>query len=94
MISYLNVQWQPWAYLAPFQRLRAISVEKCKFFPTPRLLYTRPNGFPLELDISARGRKLRLWDYGAEKEVGGVADNQISHGNTYGRGLVVGWPTA
>jgi len=54
MISYLNVHWQPWAYLALFQRLTVISVEKCKF-SYPRLLYApAERGFPLEL-VSALG---------------------------------------
>ena len=48
----------PWAYLAPFQRWTTISVEKCKF-SYPCLLYAPLKGFPLELDIGARDRKLR-----------------------------------
>ena len=43
MISYLNVPQQPWAYIAPLQRLTAISVEKCKF-SYPRLLYASLKG--------------------------------------------------
>ena len=55
---FYSILSSPWAYLAPFQRWTTISIEKCKF-SYPCLLYAPPKGFPLELDIGARDRKLR-----------------------------------
>jgi len=40
---------------------------KVQIFLPP--VYAPLKGFPLELDIGVPGRKLRWWDYGAEKEV-------------------------
>jgi len=40
-----------------------------KFFPPPVYLTPPLKGYPLELGIGARGQKLELCEYRAEKEV-------------------------
>ena len=50
----INVPQQPWAYLVPFPRETAISVENRKIFPTPSNLHPR---WKLELGIGAGGQK-------------------------------------
>ena len=64
----IDVPYQPWAYLVPFTRNTAISVENRKIFQPHCILRPRWRGSPWNW-VSTHGiKKLESWGYLAEKK--------------------------
>ena len=65
----INIPWQRWAYLVPFQINTAISAENRKFFHL-RVICTPAEGVPFRIEYRRLGsKKLESWGYRAEKDV-------------------------
>jgi len=68
--TWLPVPQQQWAYLVPFPRYTAISVEnREKKFPTPLVFCAAAEGVPLGIGYRRWGQRTKMMGYRANKEV-------------------------